>query len=211
MKRIILILATLILTLSSYFSLTAQVSDRIVGKDTNSRYIGELYGGGVVFWLDHTGQHGLIVSMVDLSTSQPWSNMWVTLIGPTAQSDWNGLDNSKAIVEQKGHTSSAAQICLNYTNEDYGTGVYSDWYLPGRNELNALWCNIKIVQNVLNTYGKPANPLIIGQSGYWSSTEVSAHSAYSFFIFLDGYGCYSIWKGNGIPFKTASVRAIRAF
>jgi hypothetical protein len=56
----------------------------------SSHYVGELYGGGVVFYVDQTGDHGLICSMIDLSFSQIWSNNIKILIGQTAQSDWNG-------------------------------------------------------------------------------------------------------------------------
>jgi hypothetical protein len=34
--------------------------------------------------------------------------------------------NTNAIVNQAGHTTSAAKLCDDYTNPDYGTGVFSD-------------------------------------------------------------------------------------
>ena len=67
----------------------------------STHYIGKAYQGGIIFWLDETGEHGLIVSMIDLSTSQIWSNVSTTLIGGPAQSDWNGLVNSNAIISQR--------------------------------------------------------------------------------------------------------------
>ena len=42
---------------------------------SNTHYIGELFGGGIVCWVDNTGQHGLIVSLVDISTGWDWSNI----------------------------------------------------------------------------------------------------------------------------------------
>ena len=89
-------------------------------------YPGELYGGGVIFWVDHTGLHGLICSMIDLSTSQVWSNITNVEIGVSAQSIWNGPGNSVAIVGQQGHVTSAANLCLDYVNDPYGTGSFSD-------------------------------------------------------------------------------------
>jgi len=121
-----------------------------VAQVSSKHYVGELYGGGVVYWVDYTGQHGLIVSMVYLSIGQAWSDVSSTLIGASAQSDWDGPGNSNAIIGQNGHTSSAAKLCLDYTNADYGTGTYSDWYLPSRGELNHLWNNIYDVQKALN-------------------------------------------------------------
>lgn len=117
--------------------LTAGNNISITGNGTNANpyliggaihYIGELYGGGVVFWVDHTGEHGLIVSMVDLSSDFIWSNISDLFIGTT--NDWDGAGNTTAIIGQAGHTSSAAKLCDDYTNADYGTGTYSDWYLP---------------------------------------------------------------------------------
>jgi acyl-CoA hydrolase len=42
--------------------------DVVSDNDSNRHYIGELFGGGVVFWVDTTGQHGLICSMTDIIT-----------------------------------------------------------------------------------------------------------------------------------------------
>ncbi len=106
---------------------------------TDKHYVGELYGGGVVFWLDHTGQHGLIVNMTDLSASQEWSNITNISIGTT--NDWDGANNTTAITSQSGHTNSAAKLCEDYTNAEYGTGTFSDWYLPSIAELNHVWNN----------------------------------------------------------------------
>jgi hypothetical protein len=166
-------------------------------------YAGELYCGGVVFWVDHTGQHGLICSMLDLSTSQAWSNVTSTLIGSTAQSDWDGLSNSNAIVGQSGHTNSAAKLCLDYTNIDYGTGVYSDWYLPSRGELNDLWNNLKAVQKALDSDGNPATTAF-AKSFYWSSSEYDSSGAWTFYFYYGDAG----GSGKG---STYYVRAVRAF
>jgi hypothetical protein len=172
-------------------------------------YPGELYGGGVVFWVDHTGQHGLIVSMADLSTSQVWSNVSSTIIGSTAQSDWNGLNNSTAIIGQGGHSSSAAQLCLDYINAGYGTGTYNDWYLPGRGELNDLWCNLKAVQKALDSDGNESTTAI-SKTYYWSSSEYDQTSAWIFHCGgADGYGGGSPYNSN--KSATYYVRAVRAF
>lgn len=171
---------------------------------SSSHYVGELYGGGVVFWVDQTGQHGLIVSMIDLSTSQAWSNVCCTLIGATAQSDWDGLSNSNAIVGQATHTSSAAKLCLDYTNDDYGTGTYSDWYLPSRSELNDLWNSLKAVQKALDSDGN-ATTTAMGKNVYWSSSELIPTSAWNF-GFNDGDAKSGSFKST--PYY---VRAVRAF
>lgn len=113
-----------------------------------THYIGEVFGGGVIFhlWLDANGvERGLIVDKTDLSTAQVWSNVELTEIGASAQSLWDGVSNSNAIVGQAGHTSSAAALCLNSTN-----GGYNDWYLPSAQELVMLWRSYFTVRQSLS-------------------------------------------------------------
>lgn len=189
--------------LSVPYALHAATADSIVGGGAAgsgfTHYIGEEFGGGVIFhlWKDNAGgEHGLIVDITDLSTAQAWSNIDATLIGASAQSSWDGLSNSNAIVGQSGHTSSASALCLNSTN-----GAQSDWYLPSVQELNMLWNNYYTVARSLTqisgaTQLQPAN--------YWGSSEYDATKAWRFY-FGDGtayyYGKYS----------TNYVRAVRAF
>jgi hypothetical protein len=168
---------------------------------TPAHYVGELYGGGVVAWVDNTGLHGLIVSMVDLSTAQAWSNVTGTAINTT--NDWSGVTNTTAITGQSGHTSSAAKLCADYSNTNYGTGVYTDWYLPSVAELNQVWNNFYEVQKALTNDGNTATTPLV-RTYYWSSSEYYTYEAwfYSFF-----YG-YSFTYGK---YYTLYVRAVRAF
>lgn len=165
-------------------------------------YVGELYGGGIVFWVDHTGQHGLVVSMITLSANQVWSNISTTEIGTT--NDWDGNTNTSNIIGQNGHTSSAALICANYTNTDYGTGIYSDWYLPSILELNHLWNNIYEVQKTFANDGNASTTPIERNNAFWSSTEIAANYALNY-----------MFSNNNISSSNKStmcrVIAVRAF
>jgi len=194
--------------------LTAGTNVTIIGSGTTAspyvinassgsatHYVGELYGGGVVFWVDHTGSHGLIVSMVDLSAGMPWSNITSTLIGTT--NDWDGASNTSAITGQSGHTNSAAKLCEDYTNTDYGTGVYSDWYLPSIAELNHLWNNFYEVQKALTNDGN-AGTTPLSQNVYWSSSEYNNSLAWYFFF---NYGSTRNYNKDNAYY----VRAVRAF
>ena len=166
-----------------------------------THYLGEEFGGGVVFhlWRDASGvEHGLIIDKINLSAAQVWSNIDQTLIGASAQSSWNGLSNSNAIVGQAGHTSSAAALCLNSTN-----GGQSDWYLPSIDELSLLWHSRFNVNKSLSAIGGATVLPISANSNYWSSTE-SSSSAMTFY-FSNG-GTYANGKGS-----TSYVRAVRAF
>jgi hypothetical protein len=170
---------------------------------SGQHYVGELYEGGVVFWVDPTGQHGLIVSMTLLGASV-WSNLTTTLIGSSAESDWDGLANSNAIVAQPGHTNSAAKLCLDYVNTNYGTGVYDDWYLASRGELNDLFNNIKQVTKALETDGNPNTDGFVIEGYYWTSTEQYDDIAYSI-------PWYWGWTHRQSKTAPSMVRCIRSF
>jgi hypothetical protein len=191
--------------LSVPYALHAKTAESIVGGGSGgggfTHYIGEEFGGGVIFhlWKDNAGiEHGLIVDKTDLSTTQVWSNIGVGLIGSLAQSNWDGLSNSNAIVSQAGHTSSAAALCLNSTN-----GAQSDWYLPSIDELSLLWHSRFNVNKSLSTIGG-ASVLPIS-AHYWSSTEYDVAYAWHFYF---GNGSAS---PNAIKYYTNYVRAVRAF
>ena len=186
--------------LSVPYALYAGTAGRVTNGGGFIHYIGEQFGGGVIFhlWKDAQGvEHGLIVALTDQSTSAAWSNVSSTLIGSSAQSSWNGLANSNAIVAQDGHTSSAAKLCLELV-----TGGQSDWYLPSVQELNMLWNNNYTVARSLSQIPGASE---LSQAYYWSSTEYGNSDAWSF-NFYDG-SAYA----NASKYGTNYVRAVRAF
>jgi hypothetical protein len=130
------------------------------------RYVGESYGGGVVFsvWKDASGtEHGLIVSTKNQSDSIIWSNVIDRKVGIGAQSAFDGKANTNAIIAQQGHINSAALLC-----EQYAADGQTDWYLPTQQELGVLWSNVLAVNAVLR--GIPG-AVVIGNEGFWSSVE----------------------------------------
>ena len=188
--------------LSVPYAMYAKSAGTVSGGGTGgnfTHYIGEEFGGGVIFhlWKDNAGvEHGLIVDKTDLSTAQAWSNIDQTLIGLAAQSSWDGLSNSNAIVGQAGHTSSAAALCLNSTN-----GGQNDWYLPSVQELNMLWNNYYTVARSLTQISGATQ---LQPAYYWSSTEYNNGYAWNFTFFSGSAGT------NNKVF-TYYVRAVRAF
>ena len=185
--------------LSVPYALYAANAGTATGGGNFTHYIGEEYGGGVIFhlWKDNAGvEHGLIVALTDQSISQAWSNVTSAEIGTSAQSSWDGLSNSNAIVGQAGHTSSAAKLCL-----DLVSGGQSDWYLPSIQELNMLWNNYYTVARVLSQISGAAQ---LSNSYYWSSSELNTSYAWSF-----GFGNGS--SNNLVKYGSLYVRAVRAF
>ena len=191
--------------LSVPYALHAKTAESLVGGSTGAggfiHYIGEEFGGGVIFhlWKDALGvEHGLVVDKTDLSTSQAWSN--VLTVGASAQSRWDGLSNSNAIVGQAGHTNSAALLCLISTN-----GGQSDWYLPSIDELGLLWQNRFNVSKSLSTIGGAID--LYYHAKYWSSSETSCCNVW-YFNFTDGLANFYYSNGKN---STSYVRAVRAF
>jgi hypothetical protein len=97
---------------------------------------------------------------INADYSVPWSNVMDSLTG-TSKSIGDGDSNSLAIVNQIGHTESAAQCCL-----DYDEGV-NGWYLPSSGEL------AEAIYQLVSYYGTEFTLRA------WTSTEVSPSEAYS--------------------------------
>ena len=191
--------------LSVPYALYAANAGTATGGGNFTHYIGEEYGGGVIFhlWKDNAGvEHGLIVALTDQSISQAWSNVTFPAIGTSAQSSWDGLSNSNSIVGQAGHTSSAAKLCL-----DLVSGGQSDWYLPSIQELNMLWNNYYTVNRALSQISGAAR---LSNSGYWSSSEYN-NNDYLYVAWRFGFSFVNGYASSGNKSDTYYVRAVRAF
>ena len=147
--------------------------------------MGDSYQGGIVAYIlvdgdpgyDANQQHGLIVAAAaEQSEGICWhsSNSGVTDATETALGTGNA--NTTNIINLYGTESNAARLCYDYTNSDTGTGVYSDWFLPSKVELNKLYINKVAIGGFDDNY-------------YWSSSENSAIDAW-FQGFYDGLQRY---------------------
>src|SRR4051794_30821853 len=101
--------------------------------------LGESFEGGIVFYIDPTGKHGLISSTADLSLSTAWWNgSFVTTNGGSTT---DGSLNTNAIITAQGNSGSyAAKLC-----RDYKGGGKNDWFLPAKDQLNVLYSQKAIV------------------------------------------------------------------
>jgi hypothetical protein len=185
-----------------YFDGTNWVS--LAAGSSNNHYVGEVFSGGIVFFVDSTGQHGLMASLDDLDSGSGviWSNEQDST---GAYSMTDGAANTDSIVLNT--TGSAALLCTNHTG-----GGHSDWYLPSLRELVLLFANDVIIDKVLDNDGNPNTKGLIqgynvnlSASLYWSSTDDGTIAAWYFEPFWN----YTL---NGLKIsQIAHVRAIRAF
>jgi len=176
----------------------------LAAGSSNNHYVGEVFSGGIVFFVDSTGQHGLMASLDDLDggSGVEWSNDHVNSTGATSMTD--GVSNTDSIILNT--TASAALLCSNHNG-----GGHSDWYLPADRELILLFSLDILIDQVLDNDGNPNTKGLIQEldpdlsdTEYWSSTDDGATNAWIF----------SPATNNASPYPKqldARVRAIRAF
>jgi len=129
--------------------------------------IGETWGGGKIFWLDESGQHGLVAAPSDQSPAgTPWNPGKSITTAASSDGLYAGQPNTAAIMAAQGAAQHyAARIC-NDLVITAGNAAYSDWYLPSRYELNLLFRQRSAVGGFNTTSGI-----------YWSSTESASEPA----------------------------------
>ena len=160
-------------------------------QQTAKLEIGSDYEGGIIFYLNSSGQHGLICASYDQSTTAKWNNGTNVITNATGTEIGTGQQNTDAIIKAQGVGSYAAQIC-----NDLDLNGYNDWYLPSKMECFQMYFNLKTLKGIGN----------FSDVLYWSSTEASINNAFSQYS-NDGY------PPSGGYYKNAAnaVRAVRAF
>jgi hypothetical protein len=153
--------------------------------------IGSIYSGGIVFYIDGTGQHGLVCAPSDQGSFQ-WGCFGTDISG-TSTAFGTGMANTLAIVNGCSQRPIAASVC-----NDLVLNGYDDWYLPSRDELSLMYQNLR-TQNIGN----------FSNNWYWSSSQSSPGSAW-----VVGFGRDGVyWSGSFGDGKHYNhpVRAVRAF
>ncbi|MCP4075815.1 MAG: DUF1566 domain-containing protein [Gammaproteobacteria bacterium] len=166
--------------------------------------VGDFAQGGIVFWVDETGQHGLVCAKENQSTPVRWYAGTHGNTHATGDGLYAGEANTSIIIAAQlaigddGNTY-AARICNEYNITEGGI-KYGDWYLPSREELNLMYQNKATIISTANANGGTA----FGVLSFWSSSEYSNDYAYGQ-TFVTGFQFFNL-KSN-----TFVVRAIRAF
>lgn len=150
--------------------------------------IGEFMFGGTIFYVDETGDHGLVVSDIDTGRGK-WGCYPIELQGAHNGAIGSGYQNTKDIVLECPDVGIAAKLCY-----DLVRNGYDDWYLPSISELGL----IKTLYDM--------NRSNFANSEYWSSTQVDRMYAYT----ADFYG--NVLRAHQIKDRSLiNVRAIRSF
>jgi hypothetical protein len=171
------------------------VSPYVVSTSTCGLSIGDTTQGGIIFYLDPSGCHGLVCALTDHSSTATWYSSFSYMHTRAYGSGlFEGKYNTKMINWEQGGSTAAAAICAAYTG-----GSFNDWYLPSIEELNKMYLNIG-----------QGNALGLGDIGgfaignYWSSTEIGSNNAW-------GQNLTFGYQGNSNKDDLNHVRAVRAF
>ncbi len=153
---------------------------------TQSLQLGQNYAGGIIFYIDGTGQHGLACASSDLGQFV-WGCSGIS-IGTTSVNQGTGAANTIAIVNGCSLSTSAARTCDNLVS----SGL-SDWYLPSKAELALMRQNL-----YLNGWGS------FSAANYWSSSEFSSSNAW-----LQNFSTGTL--SNSSKSNSNKVRAVRSY
>jgi len=161
---------------------------------TGNHYIGESYGGGIVYYVYDSGQHGLIAATANQSTGIQWYNGTYKYTGTTGDGVGGGVMNTAMIIAAQMADiptgNFAAKVCADYSITIGGV-IYGDWYLPSKHELNLLYLQKDVVGG-------------FGTNIYWSSSEYN-----NFLAFRQSFN-NGIQAGS-FKLEISYVRAVRAF
>ena len=149
--------------------------------------IGDSYQGGIAFFIDTSGKHGLLAAPEDQSRSVVWFNGGFKDTGAVSLSD--GSSNTDLIITAQGtSTEYAARLC-----RDFRGGGFADWYLPSKDELNTLYLQRSAI-------GK------FDDNIYWSSSQYDVGE-----IWVQDFATGEQHLDNSSDAAGVAVRAVRAY
>lgn len=151
--------------------------------------VGQNYAGGIIIYVDGTGEHGLIAATEDQSTAAEWG-CYGTLVGASGVGIGTGQANTTAIVNGCSTSGIAARLC-----NDLDLNGYTDWFLPSKDELLKMYQQKSWISNIADETSSPP---------YWSSTESAEFQAWLQYF-------YTGQQNDKSKSLTYGVRAVRTF
>lgn len=127
--------------------------------------------GGIIFYVDLTGQHGLVCPNIDQGEYE-WGCRDIKISGANGQGVYNGKQNTIAILANCGQPSIAAAVCDNLALYEK-----DDWYLPSKVELNLMYENLHLkgIGHFENVYYLSSTE---NDGGAWRQDFVSGEQNY---------------------------------
>lgn len=174
----------------------------LYAKNAKNYKVGDFAFGGIVFYVDETGQHGLVCAKSDQSTGLRWHAGDDRSEAKGEGINSGAINTAIIIASQRGGDGDtyAARICHEYKVEEGGK-TYGGWYLPSLEELKLMYENKAIINATAAKHGGSSFSSV---GIYWSSTQYGPPTAWCV-MFKDGSS-----SGDFKVFKHY-VRAVRAF
>ena len=192
-------------TVSKGFYYWDSNSSTYIPLNKTRHYIGELYEGGIVYYVDDDGQHGLIASLDDLGGGPvSWGLYGVDV--NNCESYLDGATNTASIINAGASAGVAGGLC-----NAYAAGGFTDWYLPSLIELRQMAPVLFTINSILeNDSSFSTNPIDVGGTSstsgfYWSSTEANSSFARIHTFTYFNSNSQQKWQAS------SRVRAIRSF
>jgi len=159
--------------------------------------LGSDHAGGKVFYIDSTGEHGLVITATDIVNEAIWGCDGTEINGAEGILIGTGAQNTLDIINGCSEYC-AASICANLNY-----GGYSDWFLPSVYELSTAYDHSTIYSWALS-------------GCYWTSTENSSTNAVVLIGSWDPrserkWTSHILDMYGGQTYEVIKVRAVRAF
>ena len=178
-----------------------------VGATSTTYSIGDVVNGGVVFWLDSTGQHGLVCAFSDVATGVEWG-CYSTDLPNVPNVPYNGgvpVGLGAEIGDGFNNTNDILQDCPTAPAAIAARSLGAQWFLPSAKELNQMYINKTTLEAV-------SGFTAFAPSYYWSSTESSNFYAWAQNLTNGSKTDLGKSTTNNMDMTSPSkVRAVRAF
>ena len=193
----------------------------VKGLVSQDRYIGELYGGGIVvnIWQEGSNENVLIASLQDVQATNidaasmvgfgyvaPFVAQWSpeTSTFKSATSLYDGRSNNT--IARFGilfYIFEGDSYAINFDGYAGGINGYDDWYLPSLHEMRAVWNSASVINKVLGEHNFKFGVRDSVSAKYWTSTEVSTTQAWQ--LDLTGNGNFA----TALKTELARMRPVR--